>query len=107
MTKPADLAAARVHILQGGPILPALVDALAGEDVAAIHLIGDAPITDLDVQQNRHYRRTDVGRRQSEVLRARVAGTRTELTASNEIPANKLAWQDQLAGATFAVAIVA
>lgn len=107
MTKPADLAAARVHILQGGPILPALVDALAGEDVAAVHLIGDTPITDLDVQQNRHYRRADLGRRPSEVLRERVvAGTRTQLTASTDVPSNKLGWQDHLAGATFAIAIV-
>jgi bacteriocin biosynthesis cyclodehydratase domain-containing protein len=107
MTKPADLATARVHILHGGPILPALVEALAGEDVPSIHLVGDAPITDLDVQQSRHYRRADVGRLPSEVLRERVvAGTRTELTASTAVPASKLAWQDCLAGATFAVAIV-
>src|SRR5262245_46232515 len=102
MTKPAS-----VHIVHGGPILPALVSALAGEHIDAIHLIGDDPITDLDVQQCRHYRRSDIGRRPSEVLRERqLAGSATVLTASQGLPANKLAWQERLAGATFAIALV-
>jgi bacteriocin biosynthesis cyclodehydratase domain-containing protein len=107
MTKPVSAEAATIHVLHGAPILPALVAALAGEHVGAIHLVGDAPITDLDVQQSRHYRRDDVGRRPSEVLRERVlAGTRTALTASDGLPATKLAWQERLSGATFAVALV-
>src|SRR5712692_1633808 len=81
------LGAAQVTVVNTGPVLAPLVAALAEHGVGTIKLIGDAPVTDLDRQQSRHFLPSDIGRPSSEILEERIlVGRRTQLSKQPLVP---------------------
>lgn len=82
----------------GATVAPTIA-ALARAGVGTVRLVGDRPVTELDVQRNRFFARADVGTMLSEVLRRRFEADRVDVTieSDEELADTKLAWQGKLA----------
>lgn len=89
-----------------GPTVAPTIAALVRAGVGTIRLVGDRPVTELDVQQSRHFGTADVGTLFSEVLRRALEVDRREATieSDRELPDTKLAWQEKLANVDIAYA---
>jgi bacteriocin biosynthesis cyclodehydratase domain-containing protein len=97
----AALAQAKLLVVNRGPWIPSLLLNLARLGFRDVRFVGDRPITALDVQQSRHYRREDIGASTSAALAA-LAGSSLRLEPVG-FPASKLEWQERLAGVSLAI----
>lgn len=102
------LAKATIVVVNHGPAVPSLIASLARLGLGTIELLGDAPLTSLEVEQARHFHPSDIHRLASEALVARLELARLGVTlhARPEVPTTKLEWQVRITGKALVVAPV-
>lgn len=99
---------ATVSIVNCTPVAAPLIAALAHFGVGQIRLVGDSPVSSLDVQQSRFFLPDDIGRPKAELLADRLPLSKegVRFRATPIVPVTKLDWQRSLEGVTMAVALV-
>jgi bacteriocin biosynthesis cyclodehydratase domain-containing protein len=94
----------RVLVAGEGPLVPALVHALAATGVAEVGVCSGARVTSADVGQSVHLDPAHVGAPLTSTVTEALAGrTEARLTTLPTLPADKLSWQEALSGYDVAV----